>query len=56
MLSKIVDILPNIIGAFIILTLTYIIANFVSKLVKEFLNNLGIDSLPEKIGIVKMQA
>lgn len=49
MLGKILDILPNIVGAIALITLTYIVANFVSKLIQDLLKNMGFDTLLEKI-------
>ncbi len=51
MLGKILDILPNLIGAIALVTLTYIIANFASKLVGELLKNMGFDTILDKIGL-----
>jgi hypothetical protein len=49
MLGKILDILPNLIGAIALVTLTYVVANFASKLVGELLKNMGFDTILEKI-------
>lgn len=51
MLSKVLDILPNLIGAIALVTLTYVVANFTSKLVGELLKNLGFDTILDKAGL-----
>lgn len=51
MLGKILDILPNLIGAIALVTLTYIVANFASKLVGELLKNMGFDTILDKVGL-----
>ncbi len=51
MLGKILDILPNIIGAIALITLTYLVANFASKLVAELLKNMWFDSILDKVGL-----
>jgi hypothetical protein len=51
MLGKIMNMLPNIIGAIALLTLTYVVANFAAKLVGDLLKNMGFDSILEKAGL-----
>jgi len=45
------DILPNLIGAIALLTLTYLVANFAAKLIKDLLKNMGFDSILNKVGL-----
>jgi len=51
MLGKVLDVLPNLIGAIALITLTYIVANFASRLVEELLKNLGFDTILNKVGL-----
>jgi len=51
MLGKILDMLPNLIGAIALLTLTYVVANFAAKLVRDLLKNMGFDTVLEKVGL-----
>jgi hypothetical protein len=47
MLTTIVDAIPGILGAALVLVVAYAIAKLVSKLVEELLVGIGFDSLPE---------
>ena len=51
MLSTAMNTLPWVIAAFIIISVSYVIAQFVTKLVKEFLQNTGFNSLLKKVNI-----
>jgi len=51
MLTTIVDAIPGIIGAALVLIITYAIAKLVSKLAEELLAGIGFDSVPEKLGL-----
>ncbi|MBU1725271.1 MAG: mechanosensitive ion channel [Gammaproteobacteria bacterium] len=51
MLNKLWAAIPNIIGAAIILTVTYFIAKFAISLLNGILEGLSIDSMPQKLGI-----
>jgi hypothetical protein len=51
MLTTIVDAIPGIIGAALVLIVAYAIAKLVSKLVEELLTGIGFDSVPEKLGL-----
>lgn len=51
MLTTIVDAIPGIIGAALVLIVAYAIAKLVSKLVEELLTGIGFDSIPEKLGL-----
>jgi len=46
-----VDAIPGIIGAALVLIITYAIAKLVSKLAEELLAGIGFDSVPEKLGL-----
>jgi hypothetical protein len=51
MLNKLMAAIPNIIGAGIILAVTYFIAKFVVSMLNNILDGMGIDALPQKLGI-----
>lgn len=51
MLQQFMDAIPNIIGAAIIIGVFYLIARFISPALRELLKNVGLDSVPEKVGI-----
>ena len=51
MLTTIVDAIPGIFGAALVLIVSYVIAKLVSKLVEELLTGIGFDSIPEKLGL-----
>lgn len=51
MLEKIMAAIPNIISAAIILGLTWYVARFVALSLSLMLSGLGIDELPERLGI-----
>jgi len=51
MLTTIVDAIPGIIGAALVLIVAYAIARLVSKLAEELLTGIGFDSVPEKLGL-----
>jgi len=50
MLNTIVNIIPLILGAAVVLIVAYAIARVVSNLVGDLLTNVGFNSLPEKLG------
>lgn len=54
MLNKLWAAIPNIIGAGIILTVTYLIAKFAISLLDGVLDGLGIDAMPQKLGIANL--
>jgi hypothetical protein len=54
MLGKMLDAVPQVIAAIMILTLTFFIARFVATLLQQFLISLGVDAIPEKIGLEKV--
>jgi small-conductance mechanosensitive channel len=51
MLTTIVDAIPGILGAALVLVVSYVIARLVSNLVEELLTGIGFDSIPEKLGL-----
>ncbi len=51
MLNEIMNAIPHIIAAGLILIVAYVVSRFVAKLVVEVLAGTGVDSIPEKIGV-----
>jgi small-conductance mechanosensitive channel len=51
MLTTIVDAIPGILGATLVLVVSYVIARLVSNLVEELLTGIGFDSIPGKLGL-----
>jgi len=51
MLTTIVDTIPGIIGAALVLVVAYAIARLVANLVEELLSGIGFDGVPEKLGL-----
>lgn len=51
MLSRILDAVPHLVAAALILVVTWFVAKFASALVARLLNTIGLDTLPEKIGL-----
>ena len=51
MLGRILNAVPHIVAAALILVVTYYVAKFASALVSRLLNGMGFDTLPEKIGL-----
>ena len=51
MLAQILNAVPQIVAAGLILIVTWYVARFASALVTRLLNGMGLDSLPEKIGL-----
>jgi small-conductance mechanosensitive channel len=51
MLTTIVDAIPGILSAALVLMVAYAVAKLVSKLVEELLAGIGFNSLPEKLGL-----
>lgn len=50
MLTAMMDAIPNIIGAAIILAVAYVVGKFVTGFLADLLKNLGADELPTKVG------
>lgn len=51
MLARILDAVPQLVAAGLILVVTWYVAKFASSLVTRLLNSMGLDSVPEKIGL-----
>lgn len=51
MINKLMAAIPNIIGAFIILLVTYFVAKFVIYILVNILDGMKFNTLPEKIGL-----
>ena len=51
MLTSIIDTVPNIAGAIIVLVVSYYIGRLVGNLVADLLKGIGIDGWPQKIGM-----
>jgi hypothetical protein len=52
MLAIILDAVPHIIAATMILIITYYVARFASALLSKLLSSVGFDTLPEKLGLL----
>lgn len=53
MLGQILNAVPHIVAAGLILVVTYYVAKFAAALVSRLLNGMGFDALPEKLGLAK---
>jgi hypothetical protein len=51
MLGQILNAVPHIVAASLILVVTWYVARFASALISRLLNGMGLDSVPEKIGM-----
>jgi hypothetical protein len=51
MLSTIINVIPNLIGAALILVLAYYIGRLVANLIRDLLSGIGLDTVPEKLGV-----
>lgn len=51
LLSQIINVIPGLIGAALLLVVTYAIGRIIADLVKGLLATVGFDSLPEKLGL-----
>jgi hypothetical protein len=51
MLAQILAAVPHIVAAGLILIVTWYVARFASALVSRLLNSMGLDTVPEKIGM-----
>ena len=51
MLRVILDAVPNILAAAVILVITWYVARFAADIVGRLLSGMGFDTLPEKIGV-----
>jgi hypothetical protein len=51
MLGRILDAVPHLIAAAMILIITWFVAKFVASLVERLLANMGLDAVPGKVGL-----
>ncbi|MFQ5545576.1 MAG: mechanosensitive ion channel [Acidiferrobacterales bacterium] len=51
MLRLVMNAIPNIFAAAVILALTYYVARFVAQLLSSLLSGVGFDTLPERLGL-----
>lgn len=51
MLSELLAAIPNILGAAVILAVAYILGRFVTSLLRDLLQSLGVDHWPAKLGV-----
>jgi len=54
MLGRILDAIPHLVAAALILVVTYYVAKFASALVSRLLNGMGFDTVPGKLGLEKV--
>lgn len=54
MLGTLLDAVPNIIAAVLILLITYYVARFAAELLVRLVHGVGADTLPEKLGLREM--
>jgi hypothetical protein len=50
MLHTVMDWIPNVLGALIILGVAWVLGRFITNMLSEFLTNLGANEIPEKAG------
>lgn len=51
MLNTIISVIPNLLGAILILVLAYYIGRLVANLIRDLLSGIGLDRLPGKLGL-----
>ena len=51
MIQQLMSAIPNIIGAAIILTVTYFVAKFIVQILGGILDGLNVDEMPQKLGM-----
>lgn len=51
MLTELLVAIPEIIGSAIIIAVFYIVGRFIASMLADLLKNLGVDNLPEKLGL-----
>lgn len=56
MLAALLNAVPKILAAALIIGVAFLVGSFVTKMLAELLQNLGADQIPEKIGISEMMA
>jgi hypothetical protein len=51
MLSTVINVIPNLIGAALVLIIAYYVGRLVANLLRDLLSGIGLDTVPEKLGI-----
>lgn len=51
MLTQVMNAIPNIIAAGLILVVAYVVARFVARLVRELIAGTGVDAIPQKLDV-----
>jgi len=51
MLSTFINVIPNLIGAALILVVAYYVGRLIANLIKDLLSGIGLDTVPEKLGV-----
>jgi hypothetical protein len=51
MLSTIINVIPNLIGAALILVIAYYVGRLIANLIRDLLSGIGFDGIPDKIGL-----
>jgi hypothetical protein len=51
MLSTFINVIPNLVGAALVLILAYYIGRLIANLIRDLLSGIGLDTVPEKLGI-----
>jgi hypothetical protein len=51
MLTTLINVIPNLIGAALVLILAYYIGRLITNLVRDLLSGIGFDTVPQKLGI-----
>lgn len=51
MLSTVINVIPNVIGAALVLIIAYYVGRLVANLLRDLLSGIGLDTVPEKLGI-----
>ncbi len=51
MLSTFINVIPNLIGAALILVVAYYVGRLIANLIQDLWSGIGLDTVPEKLGI-----
>ncbi len=51
MLSTFINVIPNLIGAALILVVAYYVGRLIANLIRDLLSGIGLDTVPEKLGV-----
>lgn len=51
MLSTFINVIPNLIGAALILVIAYYVGRLIANLIRDLLSGIGLDTVPEKLGL-----